>query len=47
MISCLHLNSKEASDAQLNLIEGVGKAPTVKRFAPSEFGLDYLEVAKV
>ncbi|OBT40168.1 hypothetical protein VE00_08825 [Pseudogymnoascus sp. WSF 3629] len=47
VISCLHLNSKEASDAQLNLIEGVGKASTVERFAPSEFGLDYLEVAKV
>ncbi|KFX98684.1 hypothetical protein O988_04235 [Pseudogymnoascus sp. VKM F-3808] len=47
VISCLHLNSKEGSDAQLNLIEGVGKASTVERFAPSEFGLDYLEVAKV
>ncbi|KFZ16703.1 hypothetical protein V502_04964 [Pseudogymnoascus sp. VKM F-4520 (FW-2644)] len=47
VISCLHLNSKEASDAQLNLIEGVAKASTVERFAPSEFGLDYLEVAKV
>ncbi|OAF62147.1 hypothetical protein VC83_01439 [Pseudogymnoascus destructans] len=45
VISCLHLNSKEASDVQLNLIEGVGK--TVERFAPSKFGLDYLEVARV
>lgn len=46
VISCLHLNSKEASDAQLSLIEGAAKASTVKRFVPSEFGLDYLEVAK-
>ncbi|KFY70879.1 hypothetical protein V499_08901 [Pseudogymnoascus sp. VKM F-103] len=47
VISCLNLNTREASDAQLNLIEGVGKTSTVKRFAPSEFGLDNVEVAKV
>ncbi|KFY41628.1 hypothetical protein V494_02898 [Pseudogymnoascus sp. VKM F-4513 (FW-928)] len=47
VVSCLHLNSKEASDSQLNLIEGAARASSVERFAPSEFGLDYLEVAKV
>jgi hypothetical protein len=46
VISCLHLNSKEASDAQLGLIEGAAKASTVVRFAPSEFGLDYVELSK-
>jgi hypothetical protein len=46
VISCLTLATEEASDAQLRLIEGAAKASTVRRFAPSEYGIDYMEAAR-
>ncbi|KAH7129109.1 hypothetical protein EDB81DRAFT_661985 [Dactylonectria macrodidyma] len=36
VISCLSMNTEEAGQAQLNLIEGAVKSTTVRRFAPSD-----------
>ncbi|KAI5456759.1 hypothetical protein BGZ63DRAFT_428865 [Mariannaea sp. PMI_226] len=46
VISCLTMNTEEGSQAQLNLIEGAAKSTTVRRFAPSEFGIDYMAASK-
>ncbi|KAM5371253.1 hypothetical protein ACJZ2D_008173 [Fusarium nematophilum] len=46
VISCLSMNTEEASQAQLNLIDGATKSTTVRRFAPSEFGIDYMAASK-
>lgn len=46
VISCLSMNTEEASQAQLNLINGATKSTTVRRFAPSEFGIDYMAASK-
>jgi hypothetical protein len=32
-----------AGGAELNLVDGVVKSGCVKRFAPSEFGIDYIQ----
>jgi hypothetical protein len=41
------MTSEEASKSQLNLIDGAARSTTVRRFAPSEFGIDYLEAARL
>lgn len=46
IISCLGADNEKAGTAQLNLIDGAALSATVRRFAPSEFGLDYLEAAR-
>ncbi|KAL6401342.1 hypothetical protein AUP68_15211 [Ilyonectria robusta] len=46
MVSCLTMNTEKDSHAQLNLIEGAVKSTTVRRFAPSEFGIDYMVASK-
>ncbi|GJN73943.1 hypothetical protein PLICBS_008027 [Purpureocillium lilacinum] len=43
IISCLNLNSEEGNAAQVNLIVAAEKSSTVRRFAPSEYGIDYLK----
>ena len=43
IISTMKISSDESSKAQLNLIEAAEKSGTVKRFAPSEFGIDNME----
>lgn len=43
IISCLNLNSEEGNTAQVNLIVAAEKSSTVRRFAPSEYGIDYLK----
>jgi hypothetical protein len=47
IISTMHIGSDEGSKSQLNLIEAAEKSGTVKRFAPSEFGVDYVEARKM
>ena len=46
IISCVNLSREESNEAQLHLIEGAAKSGSVVRFAPSEFGIDYIEAAK-
>jgi hypothetical protein len=43
VISAMKIGGEESSKAQLNLIEAAEKSGTVKRFAPSEFGIDNME----
>jgi hypothetical protein len=46
VISTLGIFQEEQQKAQLNLIDGAVASGTVKRFAPSEFGLDYVQNKK-
>jgi len=46
VISTIGIFQEEQQKAQLNLIDGAVASGTVKRFAPSEFGLDYLQNKK-
>jgi len=46
IFSCLSMNTEEQSQAQLNLIDGAVLSGTVTRFAPSDFGMDYVEAEK-
>lgn len=41
ILSTLSLQSQEQSDAQIGLIRAAAASSTVKRFAPSEFGIPY------
>lgn len=41
ILSALSLQSQEQSDAQIGLIRAAAASSTVKRFAPSEFGIPY------
>ncbi|RDH26770.1 NAD(P)-binding protein [Aspergillus welwitschiae] len=43
VISTIGILSEDAHVAQLNLIDGAARSGTVTRFAPSEFGWDYVE----
>ncbi|KAH7420025.1 hypothetical protein BKA64DRAFT_652219 [Cadophora sp. MPI-SDFR-AT-0126] len=43
VLSALSLQSQEHSDAQIGLIHAAAASSTVKRFAPSEFGIPYQE----
>lgn len=43
VICCMPLNSEAESASQINIIRAAAMSPTVKRFAPSEFGIDYME----
>lgn len=43
VISTIGVLFEDTHQAQLNLIDGAVQAGTVSRFAPSEFGLDYVE----
>lgn len=46
IISTMAIISEEHSNAQLNLIDAAIQSKTVKRFAPSHFGIDYEEAKK-
>jgi hypothetical protein len=46
VISTMGILSGEHTKNQLNLIEGAVNSGTVKRFAPSEWGIDYVEAQK-
>lgn len=46
IISTMQIRNDETSKSQLNLIEAAEKSGTVKRFAPSEFGIDYMEASR-
>jgi len=46
IVCTMGIFSDEQQQAQLNLIDGAVQSGTVKRFAPSEFGLDYLQNKK-
>ncbi|KAM5356921.1 hypothetical protein ACJ41O_003567 [Fusarium nematophilum] len=46
VISTIGILFEDTHLAQMNLIEGAERSGTVKRFAPSEFGIDYVEAAK-
>ncbi|KAF2492376.1 NAD(P)-binding protein [Lophium mytilinum] len=46
IISTLGIFQEAQQKAQLNLVEGAVQSGTVKRFAPSEFGLDYVQNKK-
>jgi 3-keto-L-gulonate-6-phosphate decarboxylase len=46
VISTMAIISEEQSQAQLDLIDAAIQAQTVKRFAPSHFGVDYVEAKK-
>ncbi|KAH8701510.1 hypothetical protein BGW36DRAFT_414534 [Talaromyces proteolyticus] len=46
IISTMSIISEEQSQAQLNLIDAAIQSQTVKRFAPSHFGIDYDEAKK-
>lgn len=41
VISTIQMNDQHVATAQVNLIRGAEKASTVRRFAPSEFNVDY------
>lgn len=41
VVSTLNVDFQSVSDAQLNLIEAAAAAGCVKRFAPSEYNIDY------
>ncbi|KAH9203413.1 hypothetical protein DL95DRAFT_399366, partial [Leptodontidium sp. 2 PMI_412] len=43
VISALSVQSQDHSDAQIGLIRAAAAASSVKRFAPSEFGIPYQE----
>jgi hypothetical protein len=43
VISAIGVLFEDTHRAQINLIKGAAKAGTVTRFAPSEFGLDYIK----
>ncbi|KAH0422190.1 hypothetical protein CcaCcLH18_12971 [Colletotrichum camelliae] len=45
VISAIGIVFEDSHRAQLNLIEGASHSTTVRRFAPSEFALDYVEGA--
>jgi dTDP-4-dehydrorhamnose reductase len=47
IISTLHTNTEAQSQAQLVLIEAAVLSETVVRFAPSEYGIDFLEAARL
>src|SRR5258708_6679779 len=42
-ISTLQIQNDESSKSQLRLIEAAEKSRTVKRSAPSKFGVDYMD----
>ncbi|OAQ61138.1 hypothetical protein VFPPC_02148 [Pochonia chlamydosporia 170] len=46
VICCMSLNSEAENASQINIIRAAAKSPTVKRFAPSEFGIDYMEASR-
>jgi len=46
IVSTMGIFADAAQKAQLNLIDGAVQSGTVKRFAPSEFGLDYYQNKK-
>lgn len=41
VICAFSLHSQDTSDSQVNLIHAAEKSPSVKRFIPSEFNVDY------
>lgn len=41
VISTIQMNDQHVATAQVNLIRGAEQASTVRRFAPSEFNVDY------
>lgn len=47
IISTMQVGNEESSNSQLNLIDAAEKSGTVKRFAPSEFGIDCMEARKM
>ncbi|KAG8413687.1 hypothetical protein J3459_015253 [Metarhizium acridum] len=46
VLSRVPLNFEAESASQINLIRAAAKSPTVKRFEPSEFGINYMEAAQ-
>ncbi|OCK84255.1 NAD(P)-binding protein [Lepidopterella palustris CBS 459.81] len=46
VISTMSIFTEAQAQAQLNLIEGAVQSGTVRRFAPSEFGIDYVEAKR-
>ncbi|KIN00730.1 hypothetical protein OIDMADRAFT_42516 [Oidiodendron maius Zn] len=47
IISTMQVGNEDSSNSQLNLIDAAEKSGTVKRFAPSEFGIDCMEARKI
>ncbi len=46
VISAIGILFEDTYRAQMNLIDGASQSGTVKRFAPSEFAIDYVEAKK-
>ncbi|KAF4976143.1 hypothetical protein FZEAL_7162 [Fusarium zealandicum] len=46
VISAIGVLFEDTHLAQMNLIEGAERSSTVRRFAPSDFGIDYVEADK-